>query len=740
MASALLVAVSSSFELYCEYDKVGWDDTIGPAFTCKVKNLNVTQPKTLITSLRGQQPTPKTSDNVNTFLIFEQICDNFPVGVDKYFKNLEGIAVQKSGLKRITKSDLKPFAKLKSISLYGNKLTALESHLFIYNPNIKLVSVFNNKLKHVFPNILGGLNNLERVYFSSNPCFNEDGLNPERIEQLKCKLIESCPATEEMFQYNELETEKLKLEADSARLKESLDAVSKNFILNRRRFEKAQENYKMLKKSVGSDDTIRCASIKIEMAECEAEKLELKELIQELQVVEIICDVPENSGRAALGDQCKSIGLKVLQPDITIVNVKRKDRVRLSYESIFELLVEHQQTLFLPLNISNFLPRLEKLTVTRSELVAITEEAFVGLNDLVELDLSQNQLSDVRARNFAGLTKLQKIDLSDNKIEFIDPLAFSNLVNLDELRLEGNQLAILRGRIFEHNKNLKTLTLNGNKLNQIASNFFGAWSSQIEILDMTSNVCIDLKYPGVSIIHLTKHFSTKCTVEVVFECRFESQTDYFCHAENVEINMRNVRVSKVKGEHKPSRSNNDVTDLRIVNQTMEIIPQNLGNCLPNLRRVWIENSQLDEISKESFEGLRNIRELTINHNNLKEITEGTFDGFSQLQILDLSFNSIAALAERSFETLTSLRTINLSHNKLTSINAWLIPARNVIEKFNFRQNSLTFIDPRLVKYLKTASLIDFEGNKCMNSKFDESTHDEKKVMEIFGEASFKCFD
>ena len=734
---AFFIALSNSFELNCEYDKVGWDDIIGAAFTCKAKNLNITQPKTLITLLKAQpHPAGESNDNVNTFLIFEQICDYFPIGIEKYFKNLEGIAVQKSGLKRITKSDLKPFYKLKSISLYGNELTTLESNLFMYNPKLKLISVFNNKLKHVYPNILDGLEHLERVYFSSNPCFNEDGVNPEKVEQLKCKLIESCPVTEEMIQYAEIENEKLKIEAENDKLKESLDAAAKNYIVVKRKFEKSQENYILLKKQSSTPNAFICASLKLDLATCESEKMELRELIQELEVVELVCDVPVNSG----GNECITSDLKILKPHIKIVNIRRKDKRLLSFESMNELLIVDQQTLFLPLNISKFLPRLAQLTVTRSELITINEEAFIGLNDLIHLDLSQNQLTEVKSENFEALVKLQKLDLSGNKIDFIGKRAFNSLVNLVELRLNDNKLTILGSKFFEHNKNLKILMLHNNQLNQIASNFLDTWSSHLENLDMSNNVCIDLKYPDVLLEYLTRHFTTKCIVEIDFECRFESQFDYFCHAENVFIETRNVKVVRIIGEHRLNLSNKDVTALKIVNQTLEVIPYNLGNLLPNLQSVFIESSRLSEIRKENFEGLRNIKQLTIKGNNLKEIVDATFEGFTQLQVLDLSFNCIATLAERIFENLTTLKTLNLSHNQLTSLNAWMIPARNAIENFICSQNQLTSIDPRLIRRLKSVRLLDFEDNKCINSKFDESQHSERKVMEMFGEAAFKCFD
>lgn len=200
----LLAGIAHQFDLNCKFERYGWDDAVGHAYTCKVHSLNLTQPKSAITFVKGEHPAGGTNDNVNTFLILEQICEFFPVGVERYFKGLEGLAVQKSGLKKITKSDLKPFGELKSISLFGNELTTLESNLFMYNPKLKLISAFQNRLKYFFSNVFHGLHQLQRVYFNSNPCINEDALNPERIEQLRCRMVESCAATEEMIEFAEV--------------------------------------------------------------------------------------------------------------------------------------------------------------------------------------------------------------------------------------------------------------------------------------------------------------------------------------------------------------------------------------------------------------------------------------------------------------------------------------------------------------------------------------------------------
>lgn len=236
----IYAGVSHQFELNCVFEKTGWDDVLlGSAMACKVKNLNVTSPRQMITKVL-----PESKDKViNALLILEQNCEFFPSGVAKYFNNLEGIAVQKSNLKKITKSDLKSFWNLRSISLFGNKLKVIENELFRYNPRLELISLFNNQLQHIFPSAFENLVHLKILYLNSNPCISQDALEPAKLDQLKCELITKCPSTEEMKESAEIESEKLRFEEENMKMKVNFDAVSKNLATTKRQLERTREGF-----------------------------------------------------------------------------------------------------------------------------------------------------------------------------------------------------------------------------------------------------------------------------------------------------------------------------------------------------------------------------------------------------------------------------------------------------------------------------------------------------------------
>lgn len=726
---AVFVCASQQFELECHFERVGWDDVIGPAFSCSAKNLNLTEPKNEITKLSGALPSGETNDKVNTFLVFEQICEFLPVGIARFFKGLEGMAIQKSGLKRITKMDLRPFKGLKSISLYGNKLQSLESNLFIFNPKIKLISLFNNELKQISANVFDGLNSIERVYMSSNPCINENAESFSKIQELRRKFIDNCPVSDEMVEYAQLEKEYLKLEIKSSKMEENLEAVGRNYLRSQIKIEALEENLEALKTSNESD------SCSVELVQCMVTKTGLQQLVEELEVVEIVCEMGFDAENNL--NQCNAVDLKVLKPHFRIVSVRSKNQTAIGSKEVQELLIVDQQTLYLPSNLSDFFPSLRKLSVINSGMIEFNDEALQTV-EIEELNFSRNQLTEVRAKSLEKFRKLHTLDFSNNKIEKIEVSSFENLEALSELYLNDNSLSKIDSDCFSTNKNLKVLALQNNKLSQIASNFLSAFEDTVTIADFSSNECIGLKYPENTIDEILSVIKRNCTIQLHLKCRYELRTDYICNVEKLEITSNNIELVGVTGTHLKSLSNENVVDLRITNQYTKYLPSGLKKFFPHLQKVWIENSRLTEVG-ESFVGFGSIKELVIKNNKLTSVSANELESLLKAEVLDFSSNKISKFFGNVFQNLPHLKSINFSHNNLTTLESQILRPDNGIEFFNFSYNALSLIDPQIVKLLKFVKVIDLEGNKCIHSRYEESKNNKKKVMEIFGEVSFKCY-
>lgn len=129
---------------------------------------------------------------------------------------------------------------------------------------------------------------------------------------------------------------------------------------------------------------------------------------------------------------------------------------------------------------------LQKMYMRSCRLGQIDKNAFRGLSNLVEIDLSDNLLTHVPSQTFEDIPylrnislarnpiqkvdafafrlvpQLAKLDLSRCKIQSIRPKAFDNLDALDHLKLNDNELQELPTDTLEGLKRLRTVELHGN--------------------------------------------------------------------------------------------------------------------------------------------------------------------------------------------------------------------------------------------------------------------------------------
>lgn len=95
------------------------------------------------------------------------------------------------------------------------------------------------------------------------------------------------------------------------------------------------------------------------------------------------------------------------------------------------------------------MPSLAELKL-RGNISSIDFDAFIDLNNLVDLDLSHCSISRISMDAFYGLENVKRIDLSYNDIDYIPPGLFS----------------------IQQQKKLKEIILTKNKLLKLPPNFF----------------------------------------------------------------------------------------------------------------------------------------------------------------------------------------------------------------------------------------------------------------------------
>ncbi|XP_054743574.1 uncharacterized protein LOC129248154 [Anastrepha obliqua] len=119
-----------------------------------------------------------------------------------------------------------------------------------------------------------------------------------------------------------------------------------------------------------------------------------------------------------------------------------------------------QSERFLRMDLLN----LQKIYLSRNQLIRIHEKAFRGLTNLVELDLSDNMLQNVPTETFQDYSSLMRLSLSGNPIRELKTSAFRHLSFLTTLELSNCQIERIENEAFIGMDNLEWLRLDGNRI------------------------------------------------------------------------------------------------------------------------------------------------------------------------------------------------------------------------------------------------------------------------------------
>jgi hypothetical protein len=168
----------SAVNLVCEYDTSSAYGVSGKY--CDVKNLVLSWPDDAITNVDGR--TDQVLNDIKLFIISNHPnLIYLPKGIATFFPKIEWLQMHFTGLKKITKEDLKPFPHLKIFWFHNNQI---DGDLFQFNPKLTHIFLNSNKTKHVGANLLNSLKNLEEAEFSSNFCINKEAENKNKIPEL----------------------------------------------------------------------------------------------------------------------------------------------------------------------------------------------------------------------------------------------------------------------------------------------------------------------------------------------------------------------------------------------------------------------------------------------------------------------------------------------------------------------------------------------------------------------------
>lgn len=164
-------------------------------YGCSVFKFKTFHCPTHMVGYEGEHQSGKTDDQVLAvecgIACFQ--LETIPRGIVEFFPNLIALKLRHTAIKTLDGSELVGYPKLQYFQLSNcDFLQEVPGNLFTPTPELVFVDLsWNKKLSSLGDKLLNSLENLTSAFFF-NSCVNLNAETPEKIEELKAAIQESC--------------------------------------------------------------------------------------------------------------------------------------------------------------------------------------------------------------------------------------------------------------------------------------------------------------------------------------------------------------------------------------------------------------------------------------------------------------------------------------------------------------------------------------------------------------------
>lgn len=324
------------------------------------------------------------------------------------------------------------------------------------------------------------------------------------------------------------------------------------------------------------------------------------------------------------------------------------------------------------------LDQMERLRIDRNELTELPDNLFASMTKLQRLDLSYNKLKVIGKKTLTGSTVLRNLQLDHNQLECVSETALKALHNMEILTLNYNKLTSLPKNLFDNMSNLRTLRLIDNKF---VCDCHMAWLSQWLKAHPDLGLYTECSAPpnlqGIEVDDV-QQYSFTCDAGQTAEqhserCSSVASCPKKCSCTSGVVDCRSAGLTEF-----PSIFPDDVTEIRLEQNHIVIVPSRAFADLRKLRRINLSNNKITEIAADAFSGLTSLNSLVVYGNKIRDLPAGLFKGLSSLQLLLLNANEIKCVRVDAFQDLSSLNLLSLYDNKIQSLaNGTFTPLKNI---------------------------------------------------------------
>ncbi|XP_072181903.1 uncharacterized protein [Diadema setosum] len=231
---------------------------------------------------------------------------------------------------------------------------------------------------------------------------------------------------------------------------------------------------------------------------------------------------------------------------------------------------------------ANFPSYTTTLIITSSALMNLPADSFLGLSNLVSINLTSCQISEISPGAFSGLRNMTILTLEGNNLSSLSPDMFTGLVSLQKLNLASNLLQSLPKGAFENTPSLQVLDLSNNPLLHIDNETFRG-------------------LPSLASLHMKQDQLVAIPVAAI-------------------QNLTNLRT------------------LDLSMNPIPMIPPRSFATLGSLRLLHLNNMALHSLQVDAFEGLHEVTTIDLSYNFFQTLSPAVFQTIPSLDTLILAGN------------------------------------------------------------------------------------------------------
>ncbi|KAJ6628670.1 Plasma kallikrein [Pseudolycoriella hygida] len=203
------------------------------------------------------------------------------------------------------------------------------------------------------------------------------------------------------------------------------------------------------------------------------------------------------------------------------------------------------------------------------------------------------------------------------------------------------------------------------------------------------------------------------------ECKYqESSSAYACYINGLTVPDEEIQLKIQGGDHKPRRTNRDVTAMQMVSGKVEHFPDlsDVIQTFPNMNGFGIAFAKLRHIDRSKMKGLDQFRFLLISDNEIEVIPPDTFMDLKELELIDICRNKIKSLEPDWISTMPKLRVFKARSNFFKYVPADMFKANPQLEEILFDYNQLQRIDVDFSE-LKSLKNLRILSNTCIDKAY-----------------------